>query len=41
MLTYTHWDKQNSHVIVVVNFSEQNLNQYKISDFPTTEYWQD
>ncbi|MBN3870339.1 MAG: alpha amylase C-terminal domain-containing protein, partial [Nostoc sp. JL33] len=41
VLAYTRWDKQNSHVVVVVNFSDQNLNQYKISDFPTTGYWRD
>lgn len=41
VLAYTRWDQQNSHVVVVVNFSDQNLNQYKISDFPTAEYWQD
>ncbi|MEH2329165.1 alpha-amylase family glycosyl hydrolase [Nostoc sp.] len=41
VLAYTRWDEQNSHVVVVVNFSDQNLNQYKISDFPTAEYWRD
>jgi 1,4-alpha-glucan branching enzyme len=41
VLAYTRWDEQNSHVVVVANFSDQNLNQYKISDFPTAEYWRD
>ncbi|MEH1966350.1 alpha-amylase family glycosyl hydrolase [Nostoc sp.] len=41
VLAYTRWDEQNSHVVVVVNFSDQNLNQYKISHFPTGEYWRD
>ncbi|MDZ7952287.1 alpha-amylase family glycosyl hydrolase [Nostoc sp. DedQUE09] len=40
-LAYTRWDEHNSHVVVVVNFSDQNLNQYKISGFPTAEYWRD
>ena len=41
VLAYSRWDEQNSHVVVVANFSDQNLNQYKISDFPTAEYWRD
>jgi 1,4-alpha-glucan branching enzyme len=41
VLAYSRWDEQNSHVVVVVNFSERSLNQYKISDFPTTEDWRD
>ncbi|MGF1936835.1 MAG: alpha-amylase family glycosyl hydrolase [Nostoc sp. ChiQUE02] len=41
VLAYTRWDEQNSHVVVVANFSDQNLNQYKISHFPTGEYWRD
>ncbi|MEH2157849.1 alpha-amylase family glycosyl hydrolase [Nostoc sp.] len=41
VLAYTRWDEQNSHVVVVANFSDQNLNQYKISDFPTAECWRD
>ena len=41
VLAYTRWDEQNFHVVVVANFSGQNLNQYKISDFPTAEYWRD
>ncbi|MEH2124296.1 MAG: alpha amylase C-terminal domain-containing protein [Nostoc sp.] len=41
VLAYSRWDEQNSHVVVVANFSDQNLNQYKISGFPTAEYWRD
>ncbi|MDZ7967720.1 MAG: alpha-amylase family glycosyl hydrolase [Nostoc sp. DedSLP03] len=41
VLAYTRWNEQNSHIVVVVNFSDQNLNQYKISSFPTAEYWRD
>ncbi|MEH2167596.1 MAG: alpha-amylase family glycosyl hydrolase [Nostoc sp.] len=41
VLAYTRWDEHNSHVVVVANFSNQNLNQYKLSDFPTAEYWRD
>lgn len=41
VLAYSRWDEQNSHVVVVVNFSDRSLNQYKISDFPTTEDWRD
>ncbi|MEJ6482212.1 alpha-amylase family glycosyl hydrolase [Nostoc punctiforme UO1] len=41
VLAYSRWDEQNSHVVVVVNFSDRSLNQYKISDFPTAEDWRD
>ncbi|WP_442936149.1 alpha amylase C-terminal domain-containing protein [Nostoc sp.] len=41
MLAYSRWDEQNSHVVVVVNFSERSLNQYKISNFPITKNWRD
>ena len=41
VLAYTRWDEQNSRVVVVANFSNQNLTRYQIPDFPTAEYWQD
>ncbi|QSJ14262.1 DUF3459 domain-containing protein [Nostoc sp. UHCC 0702] len=30
-----------SSVVVVANFSDQNLNQYQIPDFPKAEHWRD
>ena len=41
MLAYSRWHKQDSHVVVVANFSQVNLTKYKISDFPNPEYWRD
>ncbi|MDF5709624.1 MAG: alpha-amylase family glycosyl hydrolase [Nostoc sp. S4] len=41
VLAYSRWDKQDSHVVVVVNFSPLNLTRYEIPDFPTAEYWRD
>ncbi len=41
VLAYSRWDKQDSHVVVVVNFSALNLTRYEIPNFPTAEYWQD
>ncbi|MBD0388779.1 MAG: alpha amylase C-terminal domain-containing protein, partial [Nostoc sp. C3-bin3] len=41
VLAYTRWDEQNSHVVVVANFSDQNLTKYQIPDFPSAEYWRD
>ncbi len=41
VLAYVRWDEEDSYVVVVANFSNQNLNQYEISDFPTVEYWRD
>ncbi|MEH2144876.1 alpha-amylase family glycosyl hydrolase [Nostoc sp.] len=41
VLAYTRWDEQNSRVVVVANFSDQNLTKYQIPNFPTAEYWQD
>jgi len=41
VLAYSRWDKQDSHVVVAVNFSGVNLTKYEISNFPTAEYWRD
>ncbi|MBW4688528.1 MAG: alpha amylase C-terminal domain-containing protein [Komarekiella atlantica HA4396-MV6] len=41
VLAYTRWDEEGSCVVVVANFSNQNLKKYEISDFPTAEYWRD
>ncbi|RCJ24951.1 alpha-amylase [Nostoc sp. ATCC 43529] len=41
VLAYSRWDKQDSHVVVVVNFSAANLTKYEIPNFPTAEYWRD
>jgi 1,4-alpha-glucan branching enzyme len=41
LLAYVRWHDQGSQVVVVVNFSEQNLTGYHIPNFPTAEHWQD
>ncbi|MHC5833868.1 MAG: alpha amylase C-terminal domain-containing protein, partial [Nostoc sp.] len=41
VLAYTRWDGQNSHIVVVANFSGENLNEYKIPNFPSAQDWQD
>ncbi|MBD2414334.1 alpha-amylase [Nostoc calcicola FACHB-389] len=41
VLAYRRWDQQNSHIVVVVNFSTLNLTRYEIPNFPIAEYWRD
>lgn len=41
VLAYTRWNEQNSRVLVIINFSDQNLTRYQIQNFPTVECWQD
>ncbi|MDZ8189924.1 MAG: alpha-amylase family glycosyl hydrolase [Nostoc sp. ChiSLP02] len=41
VLAYRRWDKDDSHVVVVVNFSSLNLTKYEIPNFPNAEYWRD
>ncbi len=41
LLAYVRWDEQGSQVVIVVNFSEQDLNEYRIPNFPSAERWQD
>ncbi|MBW4560839.1 MAG: alpha amylase C-terminal domain-containing protein [Mojavia pulchra JT2-VF2] len=41
ILAYARWDGQDSQVVVVVNFSDENLTQYHLPNFPIAEHWQD
>ncbi|MBW4612107.1 MAG: alpha-amylase [Desmonostoc vinosum HA7617-LM4] len=41
VLAYTRWNNQVSHVVVVANFSDQDLIKHEIPNFPEVEYWQD
>ncbi|MDZ7958427.1 MAG: alpha-amylase family glycosyl hydrolase [Aulosira sp. DedQUE10] len=41
LLAYFRWHNQGFGVVVVVNFSEQNLADYQIPNFPTVGHWQD
>jgi 1,4-alpha-glucan branching enzyme len=41
LLAYTRWNSQGSRIVVVVNFSDQNLPEYQIPNFPVAESWQD
>ncbi len=41
LLAYTRWNSQGSRIVVVVNFSDQNLPEYQIPNFPAAESWQD
>ncbi|MBU7583498.1 MAG: alpha amylase C-terminal domain-containing protein [Nostoc sp. TH1S01] len=41
VLAYIRWNEQGSQVAAVINFSEQNLIDYVIPDFPIAESWCD
>lgn len=41
VLGYVRSSDRASHVVVVVNFSDQNLTQYQIPNLPAAESWQD
>ncbi|BAY22617.1 alpha amylase catalytic region [Calothrix sp. NIES-2100] len=41
LLAYVRWDERGSQVVVVVNFSKQNLAGYHLANFPTADHWQD
>ncbi|WP_084786404.1 alpha-amylase family glycosyl hydrolase [Mastigocladopsis repens] len=39
VLAYVRWNEEGSRVVVVVNFSEQNLSGYGIPHFPCAGRW--
>ncbi|OUL18066.1 alpha-amylase [Nostoc sp. RF31YmG] len=41
LLAYVRWHDQGAQVVVMVNFSNQNLMGYHIPNFPSAEHWQD
>ncbi|MFB2879387.1 alpha-amylase family glycosyl hydrolase [Floridanema aerugineum] len=41
VLAYQRWNEEGSRVVVVANFSEQDLAQYKINQFPEHNNWYD
>lgn len=41
ILAYVRWNDQGSRVVVIINFSANNLNYYQIPQFPTAETWRD
>ncbi|MBD2450632.1 alpha amylase C-terminal domain-containing protein [Nostoc sp. FACHB-152] len=41
VLSFVRWNDTGSQVVVVVNFSDQDLNNYKIAKFPVAESWFD
>ncbi|MBD2607842.1 alpha amylase C-terminal domain-containing protein [Scytonema hofmannii FACHB-248] len=41
LLAYTRWNSQGDRIVVIVNFSDQNLVEYQIPNFPAAESWQD
>ncbi|MBD2201872.1 alpha amylase C-terminal domain-containing protein [Calothrix sp. FACHB-1219] len=41
LLSYVRWDNQGSQIVVVVNFADDDLNDYQIPNFPKAENWQD
>jgi 1,4-alpha-glucan branching enzyme len=39
VLAYVRWNDKGSRVAVVANFSDNSLNGYKLSNFPTAGTW--
>lgn len=41
VLAYARWNDQGERVVVVANFSDQNLTGYRVPNFPTAGTWHD
>ncbi|OKH56341.1 alpha-amylase [Calothrix sp. HK-06] len=41
VLGYVRWNDQGGRLVVILNFSDQNFSEYKITNFPDTGTWQD
>ncbi|MEJ1931552.1 alpha-amylase family glycosyl hydrolase, partial [Nostoc sp. NIES-2111] len=41
ILAYVRWNDRGSRVVVVINFSANNLSHYQIPHFPTADTWRD
>ena len=39
VLAYVRWNDSGDHVVVVANFSDDFLSEYRISDFPKAGTW--
>ncbi|BAY38510.1 alpha amylase catalytic region [Nostoc sp. NIES-2111] len=41
ILAYVRWNDRGSRVVVIINFSANNLSHYQIPHFPTADIWRD
>jgi len=40
VFAYVRWNNQGAQVVILVNFSEQNLLDYQVPNFPNEQTWQ-
>lgn len=41
VLAYLRWSDTGARVVVVLNFSDQNFSEYKLTHFPDGDSWHD